>query len=395
MPVSEDFLITSQIWQPRAFRLADVAADGTDDPAVHDYPPAADPLLAGPILTEFDAVTAIDAIAGDVQQGGFVAGLSIPLYPATFLDYYGADLEVRPSYANVYGPPVRVFRGYMRQVQDARAWQRDSAIFSMKSSASFLQSATFSRGIDWAAGLGHAAPVTPTEIAEHLLGTHTNLAPRSPYTVALPDLTFDRFSLNQGSVYDGLRALGDATALEGWVFCRRDDSLVVTAHPNLIGALYPTYSAPTYEITDDVLLRLDVTESPPDQAARVLLAATTSTQTTLTSEVYTAAGVGANVTAPGTLRSDSQSHLDTLAARYLAHLNRRYQVKASLTLNLNCDLGDVVTLTTEIPQRGIVWVNKRFVVRALSYHPVITIQDGVVRRTWTTDATLDEVLDVV
>lgn len=393
MPVSEDYLISFSLWSARAFRISDVNFDGTDDPAVHDYPPAADPPVAAPIIAAWDGVTAIDAIAGDVAQGGFVANFTIPLYPATFIDYFGADLEVRPSYANVYGPPVRVFRGYMRGVDAARAWQRDSVVFAMKSSASFLQDATFSRGIDWAAGLGHDAPVTPTAIAEHLLGTHTNLAPRSPYTVGLPDLSFDRFSLNQSSVYDMLRSLGDATALEGWVFCRRDDSLVVTGHPNLVGDAYP-FRTPVYELTDDVLLKLDIPETPPDRAARVLLAATTSTQTTLTSEVYTASGVGANVTAPGALRSDSQAALDGLAANYLAHLNRRYQgVKATLSLNLNFDLGDIVTVTTTVPQRGYRWVANKFVVRALSYRPQVTVQGGVVRRTWTTEATLDEVLN--
>lgn len=392
---TEDYYFSFDLWTPRAFQLSDVSGLGQDDPAVHDYPPAADPLTAAPIVAAYDGVTAIGAITGTISQGGFATTLTIPKYPANFADYFGADLTITPVYANGATTPIRVFRGYMRGVTATHKWQADSVLFDIKSSASFLQDATFSRGIDWMSGLDHSGPTTPTAIIEHLLDQHTNLAPRTPYTVALPDQTWDRFSLNEGSVYQMLQAVANAAALEGWVFCRRGDDLLVTAHPNLIGSVYPTYDSPTYEFTDTVMLGVDVPEQPPDQVARVLLVAKTSNQTELTSEAFNPGGVGSSEKKTD-LRCDDQTTLDNLAALYLAHKNRRYQnVKVSLSMNVNVDLGDVVTVTTSIPQRDITWTAKRFVVTGISYRPQITVDaNGVVRRTWLGDVTLDEVLAV-
>lgn len=393
MQITDDYYFTFDLWAQRAFQLSDVSGLGTDDPDIHDYPPASDPLTAAPIVAAYDGVTAVGAITGSIGQGGFVSTLTIPKYPAEFADYFGADLTITPVYANVPNPPVQVFRGYMRHVTATREWRKDRVLFDLKSSASFLQDATFSRGIDWASGLGHSGPTTPTAVITHLLDQHTNLAPRTPYTVALPDQTWTRFSLSEGSVYRMLQAVASAAALEGWVFCRRGDDLLVTAHPNLIGSVYPTYDSPTHEFVDDEILSIDLPEEPPQQVARVTLVAQTSDQTELTSEAFNAGGVGSSERTTD-LRCDDQTTLDNLATRYLAHRNRRYQqVKLSLGLHVAVDLGDVVTLTTTIPQRDITWNAKRFVVRAISYRPSIVVDNrGTVRRTWLGDVTMDEVL---
>lgn len=61
------------------------------------------------------------------------------------------------------------------------------------------------------------------------------------------------------------------------------------------------------------------------------------------------------------------SFLDNIVARVYRDANRRYVVTLTLGLNRSLRVPDQIHLTVEIPDRGIDWVSKRFIVQQISY----------------------------
>lgn len=394
---SQDYKLSFDLWAARSFQLSDVSSTGADDDAIHTYPPPADPLVAAPIVTAIDGVTSIGPVRGSVAEGGFSCDLVFPGgVAADFADYFGADLMIQTWHGNVPGVigaagsdpgRVRVFRGYMRQGGARRAWQDDQVSFTVRSSSSFLQDSSFSRGIDWGAGLAHSGPVAVQDAIDHLLTQHTNLKPRSIVGYYIPNPTLDRLTVNAGSVYAMIKAIADSVAIASWVYCDREDNLQIRCHPTILPDTWASaLASPIIELTDDLVIDWTLTEHPPDQCASVTLVATKSDGTEISTTYYVDGGIGSRPTYSG-LRYENVSDLDALAPRLAMHLNRRYTLTANLPINVAIDLADIVTVTADFPDRGVQFNSDLFVCTALSYMPVQDAQG----RTFSSTVTLDQV----
>lgn len=393
---SQDYQLSFDLWSARQFQLSDVSGTGADDDALHTYPPPADPLVSAPIVEAFDGVTSIGPVRGSISEGGFSCDLLIPGgVAANFADYFGADLMIQTWHGGVRGVigaagtdpgRVRVFRGYMRSVRSRRAWQDDQITFTVRSSSSFLQDASFSRGIDWGPGLAHDGPVAAQDAIDHLLTQHTNLKPRSIVGYYIPNPTLDRLSVNAGSVYSMIKGIADSVAVESWVYCDREDNLQVRCHPTLLPETWASaLASPIIELDDDLIMGdWTLTELPPNQIASVTLVGTKSDGTEVSTTYYIDGGVGGRPVYSG-LRYESVDDLNVLAPRLAQHLNRRYELTASLPINVAIDLADIVTVTTQFPDRGIQFNQDLFVCTALSYQP--SLADG----TFSSTVTLSQV----
>ncbi len=385
---SQDFKLRAALTAPRRFSLADVDGYGADQGAAQ-----ADPGGAGPLIAAFDQISSFGTIGGSIAAGGWSCALTVPQVPATFADFFGVELFAQTWYGGVPGVAgaagvaheARIFRGWMTEARVNRVFQGTTATFTIKSGADFLQRASFSRGLDWAVGIPHGAPGSSNAIIDHLIRYHTNYADREAVGIYLNNHALTTFSLNSGNVYGMIKALADNFALAGEVYSRREGDLVVTAHPNLCPSVHPTINDPIIELTADLLLSIDVPETPSNQCAEVAVTAQKSDQTTYTARYYGGSGVGSRATYQ--IRTDDTAQADSLAALMYAHLNRRFQaVKVTTGLNVAIDLGDVILLTIDLPQRGIVWNRKRFYVTAISYSP------DLASRTFKAEYTCDEVI---
>lgn len=392
---SHNHTIEFDLGTARNWYLADVDGYGMD---TGNFPVPADP-DAPTIVQAFDGVTAVGRISGSVQAGGFATELTIPRYLADFADWFGCTILARGTLGGVPGIPgaggdelgrVVLFRGYMQTVTGTRAYGMQTTRFPVASSSAFLRNSSFSRGLDWYAGsASHPAPTTAHDIIRHLLLAHTNIYPRSNYGIYIPDHALDGFSLNAGSVMSMIQGLLDNfTGGEGWLMCRRNDDIYLGCHPNLDrDGLHPSLNDPIIDFDDGLVDQYDIAETPPRAVAAVTVVGTHSDQTTHVATYYGPNGAGSRVRRD--IRTDDDAVVDWLAARLHAHLNRRFQA-VKLTVSglpgITVDLGDVVTVTTDIPQRNIHWSGKKFAVIAIEY------ASDTQKNTLTSTLTLDECL---
>lgn len=389
---SQDFRLRCQLYAPRHFALSDVNGLGQDvAPAPSDGGDAA------PFIEAFDGISSFGTIGGSIAAGGWSCDLVIPEFPATFLDFYGVVISLQAWHGGVPGVPgaagtaveADIFRGWMREVTGRREYGKSEARFAIRSGSNFLQDSAFSRGIDYADGLDHAAPTTSNAIIAHLLDYHTNWGDRHPsppgYGLYLPNHSLDAFSLNEGSVFQMLSQLADNFAGEGQVFCRRGDDLFIGASPSIIPDLHPYISAPIIDLDADLILNIEIPEVTDYSVTQVSVIAQKSDQTEYAARYFGGSGLGGRPKYQ--IRTDDEGLADYLAARLFAYLNRRYRnVRATMPLNVAIDLGDCITLTIALPQRGIAWSQKLFHVIAVEYQPDLQ------RRTWRTVVTCDEVV---
>lgn len=385
---SQDYLLRCELYAARQFSLADVDSSGADEGAA-----PADTGDVVPFNAAFDGISSLGTISGSIASGGFSCDLTIPQTLADFADFYGIVLKISTWYGGIPGvvgaagtaDEADIFRGWMRAASVKRVFQGTTATFTMRSGSAFLAAMAFSRGIDYGAGLDHGGPTTSNAIIAHLIEYHTNWSSRHPdppgYGIYLPDHALDAFSLSEGSVMDMIRGLANNFALDADVYCRRGDDLVIGAHPNL-GGYNPD---PIIELTDDLMLEIDAEETPAIECTQCTIAAQHSDQTEYIASYYGGSGVGSRPKYQ--IRTDDDSQADYLAAAMFAHLNRRFRnVRVKLPLNVSIDLGDTITITTDLPQRGIHWASKKFQVRELSYSPDLS------RRTFVSDLVCDEVI---
>lgn len=385
---SQDYRLRVELYDPRQFILRDVNSSGADEGAA-----AADTGGPAPFIEAFDGISDLGSISGSIDQGGFSCTLTIPRFPATFRDYFGVVIAIQAWHGGVWGVPgaagtaveADIFRGWMTSATPRREYGKDETRFTIESTSAFLKRSRFTRGIDYGAGLDHAGPTTSNAIISHLLEYHTNFTSRHPsppgYGIYLPDHSLDAFSLSEGSVWDMLGQLANNWILEGQVYCRRGDDLVIGGHPNLTGYL----PDPVIDLDADLILSLEAQEVAENACAEVSVIAQRSNQTEYPANYYGGSGPGSRPKYQ--IRTDDTGIADSLAALMYAHQNRRWpSVKVTTPLMVAVDLGDHVTLTIDIPQRGIYWGQKRFYCTAISYRPDIQ------KRTWQTELTLDEVL---
>lgn len=386
---TEAFFVDIDRWSPRNFVLVDVDSTGADVDAPPDdegTEQALDPAFGG--------MTNVGSISGSVDSGGMSGDFAIPDLVVPMPVYTQIDLRIRTWHGNVPGvigaagtDPGRVlfYRGYVSKVAAHGEWQKDTVRFTVESSMQFLSRSSFTRSIDFGPGLAHSGPITLHGAIGHLLDAHTNLKPRSVVGIYLPDHTFERLTLNQGSVMSMLKGLAD-NALEGWVFFDREDNLQIMAHPNLAPEAWAEKLAdPIIEFDDTLIETIDIEEYPSDQVSQVTLNAMTYDGKELRVDRYGSSGLGERKSFSG-LRYDDIDALNTLAALYEAHANRRYRVKIRTFLNIAADLGNIVTVSTEVKQRGISWIQKPFVVLGISYN----VNMGEL--TFSSELTLDEVV---
>jgi hypothetical protein len=352
-----------------------------------------------PFIEAFDGISDLGSISGSIDQGGWSCDLKIPRFPATFRDYFGCVLALQSWHGGVWGVPgaagialeADIFRGWMTAATGRREFGKDETVFRMESSSAFLRNARFTRGIDWFDGSGsHPAPTDTYTIIQHLLEVHTNWTSRHPdgvgYGLYIKNHSLDAFSCSEGSVWDMIKGVGNNFVLECDLYCRRGDDLVVGCHPNLAPELAPNLNNPIIDLDADLILDIEAEEKPAYQCAEVSVIAQRSNQTEYPANFYGGPGPGSRPKYQ--IRTDDTGKADEMAARMYAHLNRRFpNVKVTLPLNVSIDLGDVITLTIDIPQRAIAWSSKRFYVTSVSYQPDIQ------KRTWRTALQLDEILE--
>jgi hypothetical protein len=373
---------------PRAFRVSDVNWDGTDTD--HDYPPAADPIVALPIISGFDGVSDVGRVAGSVAAGGWTASLTIPEIPAEFNTGFGVSLWVETWHGNIPGVVgasgidpdfVRIFKGFFKRDDTAISRQRRQVVYPCASSDAFLRAASTSRGIDHLPGLFHDAG-SARGIIDELIDQHTNLKPRSVVGIYVPDHVVNGFALNRGPLYAMLKQVADNFCLIGWVFCDREDNLQVVGHPNMVGpenyldTRLRGLSDPAIDFNDDIVLEWDIGE-PLDEnrCAQCTITVEHSDQTQDTVNYYTDSGVGSRDTF--TIRSDDMGIANTLAARYVRHANRPLDnIRCRVPLNVVTDLGYAVTCSTDkrYNNRGVTLYQAPAVVTGVEY--TIDLQKG-------------------
>lgn len=379
---TQAYRLSFDLQSPRAWQLVDVNFDGSDGDA-----PALDPIsplgpanefrLQDTVVAAFDGITDL-IISGSIDQGGMATTLSVPQVPAEFPDYFGVGISIQTWHGNIPGvigaagvdyDGAPLYQGYMRSAQARATSDMRIVDFSIRSTASFWQDSSFTRGIDFATGLAHGAPGTPEDVVRHMVDAHTNTSPRSVVGIYLPahDLG-TAYSLNRGSMYQMIKQVADNACLIGWVAADREDNIQVTGHPNMIGDLYPDYHTPIIDLDDGMILEWDSVDQPPRQVAQCSITMIHSDQTEEVINGYALGGLGSRDFF--TIRSDDINVANDLNARYLAHGNRRYpSLRLRLSLVVAIDLFDMVTVTSEARynNRGINWNMKKFVVTGLEY----------------------------
>lgn len=381
---SQDYAVSVDVYSPRQWRLADVDSTGFD--TGDTFPPAADAAVQDPSIRYWRGIMGIGQVTGGVDQGYWQTQLVVPAQGAGLAsidDFSAVDLMIRTWHGGLPGVVgaagidpgrVKIFRGYLRARQTADEMDYGEQSYEMRGGCSFLQDSSFSRGIDWFAGSdSHVAPVTLAELIDHLIVQHTNWHPRSEHSVYLPNQTYDEYNLSEGSVYSMLKAIADNAVLLGWVFTGREDQLVITGHPNLVGAdVYgngaSTLSAPIIDFDDTFVMRWEIPETTDYEVASVTVSAVTSTHEELTRTYYIPGGLGSRERWPVVLRCDDPDHLNLMTQRAAYHLRRRFRgVKLYLPLNLAVNTGDIVTCTHRGKRLRTTWSQKLFVVTDVQY----------------------------
>lgn len=377
---TQDYRISVDITEPRKFRLSDVWYDGSD--TGHDFPPEADDFDAFDRSTYFDDITRIGPISGSVRSGLWQAPLTVPLV-GDFSDFFGVDLRIQTWHggnpgvvgaAGVDKGRVRIFRGYMRTRSTREGDESEEGNYDIKSSTDFLMGSSFSRSLDWyPESPYHPGPISNAAVIDHLIKQHTNFTPRSGYSVYLPDQEFDRYSVNEGSVYSMLKAVADTSGLDGWVFSSRSDDLVITGHPNIVGLdIYSNGASdinnPIMELDDDMVLSWDIPEMTGQEVASVMLTGMKSDQSEIVAVSNNVTGIGSRERWPSIVRCDDQNFLNDRSGFLLKHMNRQFpNVVARCPLNVAIDAGDVILVTHRSRRLDTKWYRKPFVVTDVSY----------------------------
>jgi hypothetical protein len=362
---TSDYRLRFSLTTGRNLVVMDVDEDGDD---TLDPPP---PDTAGAVtVPEFDNVTALGPLAGSVSGGGWTCPFAIAKYRADFAQYYGVEIQGTAYYSNSPLAPVTLFRGYMQDVNPARTAGSDITRFVAATSDRFLRDNALSYGIDWYLSADHIAPIAVADAIRHMLEAHTNLSPRSNINIGLPATDLYALATSAGDLAGIIKGIAGAVLPDAWFFFRRDDTAVATAHPNVAGESYP-FPTPVVDFSDDMVYGIDAgPQLRANLVASVNLVAQTSDQDQIT-VVYPEDGApgatGSRPTVTG-LRYDLEDDLLAIAPLVYAHLNRRWRdVTITLGIIFKCDIGDLVTVTTSIPQRDIFWLRKKFVVTSISY----------------------------
>lgn len=362
---TSDYRLRFSLTTGRNLVVMDVDEDGDD---TLDPPP---PDTASAVtVPEFDNVTALGPLAGSVSGGGWTCPFAIAKYRADFAHYYGVEIQGTAYYSNSPLPPETLFRGYMQDINPAREAGSDITRFVAATSDRFLRDNELSYGIDWYLSADHIAPIAVADAIRHMLEAHTNLAPRSGIVVGLPATDLYALATGAGDLAGIVKGIAGAVLPDPWAFSRRGDTYVVTAHPNVAGDAYP-FPTPVVDFSADMIYRIDPgPQLRANLVASVNLVAQTSDQDQI-AVMYPEDGApgatGSRPTVTG-LRYDDEDDLLAIAPLVLAHLNRRWRdVTITMGIIFKCDIGDIVTVTVDFPQRDIYWLRKRFVILSISY----------------------------
>lgn len=399
----QEYVVSLDVYSPRQWRLADVDSTGFD--TGDTFPPLGDALVPDPSIRYWRGVKDISPITGSVIGGGWSTTLTVPAQGdglADLEDFFCVDLMIRTWHGGLPGVVgaagidpgrVKIFRGYLRSRATADQMDYGELAYDMRGGYRFLQDSSFSRGIDWYPGsVSHASPVTVATLIDHLIFQHTNWHPRSEHSVYLPNQTFDTYEMSEGAIYNMLKGIADNAVLEGWVYVSREDQLVISGHPNMVGADdygngSSTLSTPIIDYDDTIVMDWDIPEGTAYEVASVSVTAITSTQQEVTRTFYIPGGLGSRERWPVTLRCDDLSYLDLMTARAARHLNRRFRgVKIHLPLNLAAGIGDIVTCTHKGRRALTTWSKKLFVVTDVDYSVDLD------QETFTSVVTVDEIV---
>lgn len=371
---TQAYRIRAVAGSPFAFSISDVNSDGTDSGAGRTYPPAGDPVIITD--ADLDSVAAFGAISGSIEAGGMSGSIDVlNTSPGTFDEDASIELWISTLYGMAIGvvgaagiaDEARIFQGHVADANVRRNVDGTGLSFALRSPVEYLKRASISRGIDWAAGLGHSAPSSYNNLMDHVVRAHTNWASRYNFGIYLDDHEVDTYSSQAGSTYDILKNLTN-NAVEGWVFCRREGDLFIGCHPNLNPTGHAIFlNDPKVELTDDLVWEWRIPEASIRQVASVLVTATTSDNTELTAEYFT--GTIGSHDRVGPLRYDDQDTINYLAHRLALHRNRKYRaVEVDLGLMVAVDLGDCVLCSLDDSTRDIHWFQKLFVVTGITYN---------------------------
>lgn len=383
------------VYTGRTFRASDPATDGTD--TAHDgqtFPPAADTLDAHAAIPAFAGLTGYGQISGSLGQGGWSGALALP---AAYADdeLVGLDLGVAASFDGAAVGAATLLRCYVQQIGGNHTWDTPSLALPVATSHVTLEQRGTGRAVDFFAGSAEPEHDTTGGLAladmiAHYLDGHTNLAPRSPYTVALPAHTIAAYGFSAGAIMGALRAVARNFGVEPIVYFDRNDTLTITAHPNLIGDTYPGLSSPVLDLTAAHELHgngrgVQITEAPANRYNFVTLVATDSEGVELVATAGTGSGDGSPVPPVTGLRIDDADALQDLADLYLEHVNRRIAVTIPVGLNTLLDIGQIVTYTATAALRSgtVNWARKPFLVTA--YSMMLDFANGTARGVLTLD----------
>lgn len=399
----QEFSISVDVLSPRQWRLADVDSTGFD--TGDTFPPAADNEVFVPQVRYWHAIKDIGSISGSVDEGGWSSDITVPQQGeglADLPDFSCIDLHIRTWHGGLPGVVgaagidpgrVKLFRAFIRHRQTNEEMDYGQVVYDLRSGVSFLQDSSFSRGIDWYPGsASHSAPVSLAELIDHLIFFHTNWHPRAEHSVYLPNTVYNTYELSEGSVYAMLKSIADNAVLEGWVFCGREGELVITGHPNLVGAdIYgngaSTIATPIIEFDDTIVMNWGIPENTGYEIASMTVTAMTSDQQEITRTYYIPGGLGSRERWPVVLRSDDTDLLNLMTQRAALHANSRFKgVTITVPLNVSVNTGDIVLCTHRGKRLATQWNRKLFVVKTVVYDINLDAE------TFISTITLDEVL---
>jgi hypothetical protein len=383
----QTYAATIARWAPRAFAVGDADEDGVDAAVAGDAAPGS------PAEASVAGIVGFGTFQGSVGGGGWTCTPTIPGAAVSWPDYAGITITVTPSYDGAAEAATALFTGYGRGDAAAAVPAGFNRVqYPLATSHQFLKTWRLEAGIDWAIGGDHTLPVDLDDAVSHILTGHTNLTPRSTVTIDLPAVTYaEALAVSAGSPYAAITSLvGGAFGGEAWAFSRRDDSFVVTTHPNLHPAYAGLASAlaldDTHALTRGRAGGWEWSRAPANRYKQAILVGTFPDQTEALAAYPASPGSGVAIARVSGFVVEDQAAFDDLAELYFAHINRRWSGRVSVGMNLAVDLGSIVEVTTSIPQWGETFTAKPFVVTAMS------IAANLGAGTLVADLTLDEVV---
>lgn len=395
------YRVSVDVYSPRQWELSDVDFQGYDQAT-----PQFDIGNAEPDIEYWQAIKDISEVRGSVSGGGWATTITVPWEGAgarELADFFACDLMIRtwhggnPGVVGAAGIDmgrVKLFRGYLRQRTSNDKMHYSEQQYELRSGISFLQDSSLSRGIDWFDGSpSHPGNVSATEMVSHMLNFHTNWFPRSEFSLYLPNQIHENFTMNQGSVYDMIKSIADNEVIEGWVYCGREDQLVISGHPNMVGPeIYgngaSSLLAPIIEFDDTIVQEWTIPTRTRREIASYTVNAVTSDEQSIVKTWYIPGGLGSREVAPITIKSDDPNHVGDLCKKGAFHANREFpSVQLLLPLNIAVNTGDVVLCTHRGKTLRTQWVAKPFVVTDVSY--TIGLQKG----TFSSVVTVDEIVE--